>query len=48
MPVIAAFLLSVRGRLAPAEEWSLYLDGAAVFLVITEEAAALARLSRAS
>jgi diguanylate cyclase (GGDEF)-like protein/PAS domain S-box-containing protein len=35
VPVIAAFLLSVHGRLAPAEEWSLYLDGTAVFLVIT-------------
>jgi diguanylate cyclase (GGDEF)-like protein/PAS domain S-box-containing protein len=35
MPIIAAFLFSVRGRLGQAEEWSLYLDGAVVFLVIT-------------
>ena len=35
VPIVAAFLFSVRGRLAPAEAWALYLDGAAVFIVIT-------------
>ncbi len=35
VPIVAAFLFSVRGRLAPAEAWALYLDAATVFIVLT-------------
>jgi diguanylate cyclase (GGDEF)-like protein/PAS domain S-box-containing protein len=35
VPVIVAFIVSIRGRVPRAEEVALYLDGAAIFLAIT-------------
>ena len=35
VPVIVAFIVSIRGRLPRAEEAALYLDSAAIFLAIT-------------